>query len=193
MNTELILTVLSLLGDIPLPMHTQAPPEALTAIYAEWVNTGTVTVACPDPDSALDPMGTPAVVSHTTKDKDGSTTSVAVPVLLVPASGTCTRAFKDPHHSIFPSTLDAGEFRLHCPEGQCLDWHARAATDEEVVDYALTKRHWQIDHYPGGDPSKFPHGIFEVYPRDERKFDEPIGQGSTALQAIAVALQKGGE
>ncbi len=193
MNTQLILTVLSLLGDIPMPLHTAAAPDRLVGIYAEWTTPATITYRCPDPTSPIDPMGQPAIVSRTVKTDDGGTVGIAMPVVLLPESGTCERHVKEPHHSIFPSMYDAGQFRLHCKDGDCEDWHARQATDEEVVDYALAKRHWQVDHYPGGDPSRFPQGIFEVYPRDERKFDEPLGQGPTTLDAVAAALQKGGD
>lgn len=193
MNAELILTILSLLGDIPMPHQGPVTPDKLTAVYAEWTTPATLTVRCPDPHSPIDPMGQAAVVSRTVRTDDGGTVGIAMPVVLVPASGTCDHHVLQNHHSIFPSLLDAGEFRLHCPDGQCQEWHARNATDEEVVDYALLKRGWKIDHYPGGDPDKFPRGIFEVYPLDERQFDHPLGQGSTALAAVAAALQPGGD
>jgi len=188
MNVQLMMTVLSLLGDLPMPLQTHVQPATLTAIYAEWTSTGSVTVPCPDPNSAINPMGQMAVVSQTAPQKDGSTIGVAMPVLLLPESTMCERKVKNLHHSIFPSVMDAGEFRLHCPDGQCQEWHARAATDEEVVDYALSKRGWQITHYPGGDAFAYPQGVFEVYPRGERDFEHPLAQGSSALEAISKAL-----
>ncbi len=191
MNIELAMTVLSLLGDVPMPHQGPVAPDKLTATYAEWVDTATVTINCPDPESPIDAMGQPAVVSRTLPSKEGGTMTVSMPVLMIPKSMTCDRFVHLPNHTIFPSMMDAGEFRLQCPIGQCLDWHTRPATDDEVVDYALMKRGWKIDHYPGGDPTKYPQGIFEVYPQDERSFDHPLGQGSTAIGAVAVALQGG--
>ncbi len=191
MNTEMVITILSLLGDMPMPHQGPVAPEKLTATYASWVDTGTVTLNCPDPNSPIDPMGQGAVVTRTLPSKEGGTVSVSIPIVLVPDSVTCDRDVKLARHTIFPSEADASQFHLQCPVGQCLDWHTRPATDEEVVEYALTKRGWKIDHYPGGDPYKFPQGIFEVYPLSERSYDRPLGQGSTAIGAVAVALQGG--
>ena len=188
MNTELILTVLSLLGDIQMPSSTTTELAHLNATYASWMMPVTVEYQCPD-NSGIDPMGQPLVVGKSIKTTDGSTAFVAIPLVAYPTSKICQKDVMEPHHSIFPSMLDAGEFRLHCDDGKCLDWHARQATEEEVCDYALAQRKWKVDHYPGGDPSKYPNGIYEIWPRDERRVETALGTGSSELAAIINALQ----
>ena len=187
MNAELILTVLSLLGDIPMPPQGHEAPPKLEAVYASWQNPVQIQYGCPDQSSGIDPMGQDMFVGKSVTTEDG-TAFAAAAIKVYPTPKLCQKEAMEPHHSIFPSMLDAGEFRLACKDGDCRDWHARAASEEEVVDYALTKRQWQVTHYPGGDADKYPNGVFEIYSRAERSFDKPLGTGPTALIAIADAL-----
>ncbi len=195
MSANLILTILSLLGEIPI--SAAMPPATVpTAVVASWATPRTINYACPDPNAPVDPMGQPAMVSqyHYACDATGcQAQSVSVPVLLVPQNQSCHKDVRESHHQLFPTLLAAGEFRLACAEGACREWSIRPATDQEVVDFALQKKHWQIMHYPGGDADRYPNGVYEIYPRDEKKFDRALGQGSTDLAAVADALQKAGD
>lgn len=187
MNTELITLVLSLLGDIPLSAHPPMAQQA--AVYATWESHRQAEFACPDLSSGIDPMGATVMVKRTVPMPDGSQTAVTMPVTVYPKTQTCKADIAEPHWKIFSSMIEAGQFRLDCPEKQCEDWHARDASEQEIVAYALEKRSWQIDHFPGGDMFRYPDGVFQVWPKNEMSFNTPLGTGSTPLKAIADALK----
>lgn len=190
MNMELISLVLSLMGDIPIPMNRVKPAQMPPAVYVSWAEPKTYTYPCADPSSGIDPMGQPVWVSQTVRTSEGASVTASMPVMIYPDTKECTAHVKDLHKAIMASEAAADQAKAKCDTDGCTDWTVRPATDEEVGDYALTSRGWKIDHYPGGDMFRYPEGVFEVYPKDERSFNEPLGQGNSELKAIADALKK---
>lgn len=188
MNTELITMVLSLLGDIPIsgkpPVDVQPP-----AVYATWVTNRTVEFACPDLSEGVGPAGATMIVTRTVPMPEGTSITAMMPVTVYPKTKSCTAKLREPHWSIFPSSADGDLFLKNCAEHGCDEWASRVATDQEVVNYALEKRDWKIDHYPGGNDYSYPDGVFEVWPRGERSFAKPLGTGKSALRAVADALK----
>jgi hypothetical protein len=171
--------------------------ELPRAIYASWKSTGSADVLCPDPSSGLDPMGMPLVVSKTiSKCKGGfcdSTTAAGI-IVAYPSSKMCHYTFTEDHILVFASMLEAGEFRLNCAVNQCFEWKIRDATDKEMVIYELARKGWMIDHVPQSSiafwTTREQDGIWRVWPTDEQRFEYPLGQGPTPLDAIADAIRR---
>lgn len=188
MDIQLVMTILSLLGDIQIPPGAPVQ-QKLDGVYATWESTASVVYHCPDPSSPINPMGQSVLLSASasTCDISGcSSVAAAMPVVVYPKDMTCQKDYRIAHHKIFESMAAAGQFRLSLPDGS--KWTARTATDDEVLQWALDRRGWKILHYPGGDMYSYPNGVFEIYPRTELTFNHPLGSGSNALAALVDAL-----
>lgn len=189
MNTELITLVLSLLGDIPVSGKVPVDPQP-PALYATWKTSRNVYFSCPDLSQGIPADGVGMKVTRTVPMPDGSHIAVTMPVTVYPDSKSCQMHTIEPHWKIFPTKGDADDFRTDCQKNElCDEWAERPATDEEIVQYALEKRDWKIDHIPGGNDYSYPDGVYEVWMKHESQYSKALGTGTSRLRAVADALK----